>query len=47
MKFVKITLFPNGIQEIAGSNPVAPTIYCYKGVKIILAFYYQIVMAGE
>jgi len=26
MKFVKNTLFPHGVQEIAGSNPVASTI---------------------
>ena len=28
----------NGVQEVAGSNPVAPTIYCHKGVEMILAF---------
>jgi hypothetical protein len=28
----------NGVQEVAGSNPVAPTIYCHKGVKITLVF---------
>ncbi len=26
MKFVKNTLFPHGVQEVVGSNPVAPAI---------------------
>ncbi len=27
MEFVKNTLFAHGVQEDAGSNPVAPTIF--------------------